>query len=196
MRKLASSVGIREASLYNHFPSKKAILEYILEYYTQRMHGFFVDNLSALKEAPTVDNIMSCLTIYFPEDEAKNFFQRLCVILQEQYRNPTVREYVSESIILTSEQVVKRIVNTLKEANILRQDTDPDFWAKMHSSLVYSFACRALLGIGDTWPGFTGLNMVEMMRSMYDTMLKSCCVKPEDRMTPKEIRKQKKKIKS
>ena len=176
MRELAAAVGVKEASIYNHFPSKNAILECILEEYEQQVTASIIDDerIHILRENPTADGILSCLRLAFPEDKVEYYLNRLYVVLQEQHRNPIVRKFVFEQIILSTEQVSRTIVDKLIEFHILRPDTDPDFWVKTHSSLIYAFASRLKLGIGDSSPGFSGMGMVEMLRNLYDVMLKTC----------------------
>ena len=176
IRELAAVVGVKEASIYNHFPSKNAILECILEEYSSEIvSGFFQqDKLTALKVNPTAEGILSCMSLTFPKDKEEFYLKRLYVILQEQYRNPIVRKFMSEQFILVTEQILEIIINKLKEFNILRADTNPDFWIKMHSSLIYSFTSRTLLGIGENSPGYSGMGMIELMHKMYDMMLEKC----------------------
>ena len=177
VRELAALVGVKEASIYNHFSSKNSILEHILEEYSRiTIESFISDNLSSLSGNPTADDILSCMTLFFPKGKEEYYLEELYVILQEQHRNPVVRKFVSEQFILRNEQAVRTIVAKLKELHVLRADTDADFWAKMHSSLLYTFSSRRLLGIGDNWPGYYGMNMVDLMRSIYGMMLDTCGV--------------------
>ena len=176
VREIAAAVGVNEASLYNHFPSKNAILEFILEdFYSQAISGYFNQNkLPALKNNPTVDGIFSCLRFVFPEDKAEHYMSRLYVILQEQHRNPLVRKFVLEQMILGNEQVFKTIINKLKEFNIINPDTDTDYWAKLYSSLLYTFASRALLDISGNKPSYSGMSMLDMIHNMCEMMLATC----------------------
>ena len=175
IREMAAAVGLKEASLYNHFSSKNAILEYILDEYSQfTITAFEKDKFSIIKENPTADGILSCMTLTFPEGKIEYYLKELYVILQEQHRNPIVGKFISEHFILDNEQTMRTMINNLIELGVLRSDTDPDFWAKTHSSLLYAFASRLMLGIGDSAPGFSGLSMPEMLRNMYDLMLKAC----------------------
>jgi len=177
MRELAAVVGIKEASLYNHFPSKNAILEYILAEYTLIIHTYFMrEKLPELEKNPTAAGIMACMRNSFPRGREEYFSKILCVIMQEQYRNPLIRRLMCEDFILEHEEITRTIIHTLKELKILRLDTDPDFWARMISSLVYAFASRMLLGIGDNSPGFSGMGFHELMRSMYEMLLATCGV--------------------
>lgn len=177
IRELAAIVGVRESSIYNHFPSKNAILECVLEEYAQIFRDSFErDKLLVIVENPTADNIMACMRLAFPKDKEEYYIQQLCVILQEQHRNPIVRKFMAENIILATEQVLRTIIDTLKEFNKLRPDTDVDFWVRTHSSLIYTFASRMLLGIGDQEQDFSGKGLRELLSSLYDMMLKTCAV--------------------
>ena len=175
IRELAAEAGINTASMYYHFPSKTSILEYILNDYAENIaNTLHHDKLLELKENPTADNILACLMLDFPEGKEEYYLKALSVMLQEQYRNATVRKILSEHTILGGERIIKIIVNTLIDFNVLAKDTDPDFWAKAHSSFIYAFASRNSLGIGDNAPGFSGMGLVEILRSMYDMLLNTC----------------------
>ena len=175
IRELATAVGVKEASIYNHFPSKSAIMEYILEEYSLLTRpAFEPEQLLMLKENPSADGILSCMQLVFEEGKEKYHLMQLYVILQEQHRNPMVGKFLSEHFILGNEQVVKAIINALKDFGVLRPDTDPDYWAKIHTSLLYTFASRLKLGIGDSSPGFSGMGMADMLWKTYDLMLKTC----------------------
>ena len=173
IRELAAAVGLKEASIYNHFLSKNAILESILEEYSELTRAAFEpEQLNNLKNNPSADGILSCMQLVFKEGKEKYHLQQLYVILQEQHRNPTVGKFLSDHFILGNENVVKEIINILKDYGVLKQDTDPDYWAKIHSSLLYTFASRMKLGIGDQSKEFKGLNMADMLWQTYDMMLK------------------------
>jgi AcrR family transcriptional regulator len=177
IRELAGSVGIKEASLYNHFPSKNAILEYILEDYSNIVIASCdEEKLRLLKDTPSADGFIACLKTVFPKGREEYYLKELYVILQEQHRNPIVRKFVTDEFILRNEQVIKKIINTLKEYGVLKPETDPDFWAKTHSSLLYSFASRHMMGIGDNKAEFEGRGMTELLRNMYDLLFITCGV--------------------
>ena len=177
IRELTTAVGLKNsASLYNHFQSKNAILEHMLEDYTQFNIDVFGEKniLLTLRDDPTADGILSCLTTTFPPDRMEYYLKVLCVLLQEQLRNPVVRKYMSEQIILRSELHLKIIFEALKTLGVIRQDADPDYWAKITSCLFYSFATRSMLGIGDSAPDFTGMGMQEMLHNTFNLMLEAC----------------------
>ena len=176
IRELITAVGLKNsASLYNHFPSKNAVLEHMLEDYKQFNIDVFEkkDITAALRDNPTADGIMGCLTTTFPVDRTKYYLNVLCVLLQEQLRNPVVRKYMADQIILRSELHLKIIVNAFKTLGIIREDFDADYWAKVTSSLFYAFATRSMLGIGDAAPGFSGMGMEGLLRETFTLMLET-----------------------
>jgi len=161
------------ASLYYHFPSKTAILEQMLEDYSAGNIKVYDEQTitDILSEDSTIDGILRCLQTSFPKDRVNYFLKVLCVMFQEQLRNPIVGDYMSNHIILRSEQKVRTIIEVLKRLGVVSHDTDPDYWMKVTSSLSYSFAVRMMLGIGDNTPEYTGRRMAEMHRSTFELLL-------------------------
>ena len=173
MREIAKAVGINAASIYNHFRSKNAILEFILKDYEAQNSLIFHNNtaaLSRLNESPTAEGVLSCMRLVFPKGEEEYYLKALCVILQEQHRNVLVRRCMCENI-LRSEQYVKDIVGELKRLRAISPETDPDFWAKTASSLLYAFSNRMMLGIGDGSRDFSGMGMSELLGFMFKLMI-------------------------
>jgi len=183
IRELAAAVGVKEASIYNHFPSKNAILECILEEFAEITSKIIKQNQrtaleNMFRDTPTADGILHYLVgdLAFPKGKEEYHIKQLYVILQEQHRNALVRKFICDEYILVAEDAIRAIIEKLKELNKIRPDTDPDFWAKTYSSLIYSFSSRMLLGIGDQAPGFSGLGLMGLLRRICDLMLKTCSV--------------------
>ena len=173
VRELADAVGLKGASIYNHFSSKNHILEYMLEDFSVHNTDVFAEKniASILRENPTADGILDCLQLSFPPERQEYYLKVLCVLLQEQLRNPMVKNYMAEYIVLRAERNTKKIIDMLKELNIIRHDADPQYYMEAVSSLLYSFSARMMLGIGDAAPNFTGIGMVGMLRQTFDLML-------------------------
>ena len=174
IREIAEVVELNVASLYYYFPSKNAILEHMMEDYSEiNIYRFDEQQIAViLRERPTTDGILACMQTVFPPERAEYSLKVLNVLFQEQLRNPFVRDYVCKHLILRTEQKVKIIIETLKTLGIVRQETDPDYWAKTIACVAYTFAIRMMLGIGDNQPDFKGGGMLEMYRSTFDLMLK------------------------
>ena len=179
IRELAKEAGFKNpASIYHHFPSKTAILEHMLDDYITYNNGVFKNKNIAdiLKKNPTTDGILACLQTTFPPDKAEYYYKVLCMLLQEQFRNPIVRSFMTQQFILRSERNMNTIFGELKRLGIIRQDADADYWTKISSSLFHTFATRRLLGIGDDSAEFKGMGMAELLRGTLDLMLEKCGV--------------------
>ncbi|MCL2058133.1 MAG: TetR/AcrR family transcriptional regulator [Oscillospiraceae bacterium] len=177
IRELAAATGLQGSSIYNHFISKSAILEYMLDDYVKANSGAYAYEYTRknLEEDPTTDGILKCLQLTFTGERAEYYFKVLCMIMQEQHRNIIVNDYVRGNI-RQAEDHTDIIITVLKDLNIIRRDTDPDFWKKIVSSLFYTFSNRAILGNGDSSPGFSGMGMVDLLRDLFDKMLLLCGV--------------------
>ena len=174
IRELAVEVGLKNpASLYFHFPSKHAILEHMLDDFTEYNTDVYMRKKTheTLQQNSTIDGIMQCYSTVFPESRMEYYLKVLCVVLQEQLRNPLVRTFTAEHIILSAEANTKSVIGALKDLGIIRQDVDPDFWMKSVSNLFYSFAARRMLGIGDNSPDFEGRGMVDMLKDLFELLL-------------------------
>ena len=176
-RELSKAAGFKNpSSIYHHFPSKGAILEHMLEDYSAVNIDVFKskDVFSILREEPNADGIMKCFQTSFPTERADYYMKVLCVLLHEQLRNPLVRDYVSRQIVLRSQLNTGEIIDTLKKLGVIRPDVDSDYWIKVSSSLMYSYAARMMMGIGDNAPDYTGMGMVELLKYTFEMMLERC----------------------
>jgi len=148
IRELAESVGLNPATLYYYFASKNEILEQMLEDYSIYNTDVFEHRnlVETLTENPNTEGVLNCLILAFPAERQDYYLKVLCVLLQEQLRNPIVRSYMSEHFILRSERNISTIIGILKSIGAIREDTDADLWMKLTSSLFYAFATRSMLG--------------------------------------------------
>ena len=172
IRELASHAGVQGSSIYNHFLSKTAILEFMLEDYVKENSSVYseADVRETIAQNPTVDGILSCLHTKFADDNAEYYFNVLCTILQEQHRTPVVRNYMQNNM-LQIEQHVEFIISLLKKNNVIRHDVNPDFWMKLVSCIFYTFSNRTVLGIGDASPNYAGMDMVGILSELFGILL-------------------------
>ena len=178
IRNIATAVGLHGSSIYNHFASKNDILQLMLDDYSLHNAQAYLDKdiSSILQNDPSANGILSCMQLAFPEGRELYYLDVLYVLMQEQHRNEMVRQFMSEQFILRIELNIMTVIQELIKLGIIRQDTDADFWMKASSSIVYAFASRRMLGIGDNAPDFTGQSMYEALWSLYDLLLHTCSV--------------------
>lgn len=170
IRDITSAVGIKESSLYNHFASKGAILDYILDRFKQ-----FCDSSVPTAEAlerldADIDSILSCLHITFPENMTKCYMQSVSILFQEAGRNAAIRKYVVEFFILSQQQFVADVLRRLIKTGALDIKLDVDFWSRLHVSTIYAAMGRHAIGAGEDRADFRGHSTKSMLRTMYETM--------------------------
>jgi len=172
VREIAAAVGVNESSLYNHFDSKGAILQYILENYQKAVREYQGSDamLARLTKDATPDDIIACIIVHFPPEKENFFLKTLHVLLQEQFRNEAIRNYVANDMILWNERYVSRLLQRLIALGVLDESTDIDYWAKLHVSLNYKFTARRVMGIGEIHPKFCGKGDEAMKRKLYETL--------------------------
>jgi AcrR family transcriptional regulator len=175
IRELATAAGLQGSSIYNHFQSKNAILEYMLDDYVQVNSGAFFGKSAhpILVENPTTEGILSCLQLSFPSGMVDYYLKVLSMLLQEQHRNPIVREFMQGNIF-QHEKNTKTIIDILKELRVIRHDIDPDYWMKLVSCIFYTFSNRSVMGIGDASQDYAGMGMIELLKNVFDRMFKEC----------------------
>lgn len=126
VRQIAGEVGIKESSIYNHFSSKQAIMNSILDYYVEEMisdeipldqaslnldkgFDFFYKAgcdafLSKLKE----DKMMKITRLFFIES----------------YHNDEVRNFLKKSIIEAPIEGWMVLFNLMKSKKLIKDDCD------------------------------------------------------------------------
>jgi len=172
MREIAAVVGINASSLYNHFKSKAAILEHLLDDYKKIANSKMPipECMAHLTANATPKDVVDGLTMYLPKDDEAYYLKMIVLLFQEQCRNSTIREFVIQNLILWQESYIAAILNQLVETGVLRPDIDVDFWARTHTNLNYTFMARYALGIGDTMTQYNGSSIEDMIKYMYDTI--------------------------
>ena len=177
IRELAAAAGLKASSVYNHFESKNAILESMLADYVEHNSGAFFNETARqlLERNPTTDGIMSCLQTTFSGGDAAYYFNVLSMTLQEQHRNPVIREYIMNDIY-KAERHTGIIIDILKSIGVIKFDIDPDYWMKLVSCVFYTFSNRAVLGNGDSSSGYSGMGMEDLLRRIFDNLLDECSV--------------------
>jgi len=102
VRDITRAVGIKESSLYNHFPSKQKLLESILEMFRREFQSVF----------PPVEGLQALLANTEPAQLLRNGYERFRahmnspgvsrlwrIVSIEQYRSPLAREIILKDMI-------------------------------------------------------------------------------------------------
>lgn len=126
IRRIASEVGIRESSIYNHYPNKQSILKAILDYYIEEM----VSDEIPLEEASlNLDRGFD----YFYKAGCNAFLGKLKedrmmkitrLFFIESYHNDEVKNFLKNEIIEAPIYGWMALFNIMKEKNLIRKDCD------------------------------------------------------------------------
>ena len=126
IRQIAKEVGIKESSIYNHYPSKESILESILSYYIEEM----------LKEEAPVMQSKENLNMDFDQfykEGSDRFISKLSepemmkitrIFLVESYHNEKIRNFVKEAIIGYAIKGWEDLFELMKEKRFIKKDAD------------------------------------------------------------------------
>lgn len=126
VRQIASRVGIRESSIYNHFKSKEEILKAIMEYYIEEMTS---DEIPMEQAALNLDRGFD----YFYKVGCDAFLSKLegdrmmkitRLFFIESYHNDEVRDFLKSKIIDAPVYGWIELFNLMKSKNVIRKDCD------------------------------------------------------------------------
>ncbi|MDO8870116.1 MAG: TetR/AcrR family transcriptional regulator [Methanobacteriaceae archaeon] len=135
IREIGRGVGIRESSIYNHYSSKEAILDSILDYFIKEMEqtGFPEEEMDKLlEESPEM----------FYHAGSKMFEERMHnpkmikiwrLLLIEMYHNPKIKEFFLKELIETPIRAWTQIFTAMIEKKIIKP-VDPARLAREYFS--------------------------------------------------------------
>ncbi len=126
IRQIASEVGIRESSIYNHYQNKQAILQAILDYYIEVMVS---DEIPIEQASLNLDNGFE----YFYNAGCNVFLSKLYedkmmkitrLMFIESYHNDDVKNFLKQAIIEAPVHGWIELFNLMKSKNMIKEDCD------------------------------------------------------------------------
>ena len=126
VRQIAGEVGIKESSIYNHYPNKQAILNSILDYYIAEMTSEEIPlNQASLNLDMGFDFFYRAGCDAFLSKLKEDRMMKITRLLFiESYHNDEVREFLKKSIIEAPIEGWVVLFNLMKSKDIIRKDCD------------------------------------------------------------------------
>lgn len=141
LREIANEVGIKVSSIYNHFPSKDAILDVIFDEYSTWIRETSpqnedIDTLidkANFENGVTADSLYSAMFFTFPETHSTRYTKMLKILHYEAINNEKINAFMEYETIESSVVFMRNMFNRLIELGYLKP-----FDASVVSSLLYS----------------------------------------------------------
>ena len=126
VRQIAGEVGIKESSIYNHFKSKEAILDSILNYYIEKMMSEDIP----IEEASTNLDVgfdyfyQTGLDAFAGQLKDEKMSKITRIILIESYHNEKINGFLKKSILDEAINGWIKLFDLMKFKKVIREDAD------------------------------------------------------------------------
>ncbi len=139
MREIAGTIGIKAASIYNHYKNKEAILEEIMLFFRQQLHEQVYPTFD-MGDSLNVHDFIKKLTKANDKFFSDPLYAKIgSIILREQFQNEKIRQMLLEELIQHPREQIAAYFERLISAGKMRA-FDPIFIAKeYHSFFIYEF---------------------------------------------------------
>jgi len=126
IRQIASKVGIKESSIYNHYNSKEAILDSILNYYIERMlaQDIPLDDASANLDVGFDHFYQMGLNAFAMQLKDEKISKITRIILIESYHNERINDFLKKSILEDAIKGWITLFELMKSKKLIREDAD------------------------------------------------------------------------
>ena len=126
IRQIASKVGIKESSIYNHYNSKESILDSILNYYIERMlsEDIPLDDASANLDVGFDHFYQMGLNAFAMQLKDEKMSKITRIILIESYHNERINDFLKKSILEDAIKGWIALFELMKSKKLIREDAD------------------------------------------------------------------------
>ncbi|MDF3001947.1 MAG: transcriptional regulator, TetR family [Bacillota bacterium] len=120
MRNIATAVGIKASSIYNHYESKEAILEAIFDYYVQRLNETVYPSLELQAITNPKEYLRESLQTSMMLFKIPVMSDIIRIITREQFSNERIREFLLHEMILKPRKQFIRVFEKLIAENLIK----------------------------------------------------------------------------
>lgn len=139
MREIAKEVGIKAASIYNHFASKEDLLDSIFQYFRMMLESDVfspIRKTDYLKLDDFIDDNMRLSGELFSRGIIMDISR---IVLREQFRNENIRQMLLSELIRKPREIYSKGFEKLMNEGKMRR-ADPILTAKeFHAYYIYRF---------------------------------------------------------
>lgn len=134
IRTIASEVGIKESSIYNHYSSKKEILMSILKYFEEYFQGNPLDdeNVRMLLEKNPEEFYHQGLEMFKQQIFEEKILKILKLIFVQMYQMDEIKEFFLNEILGGSVAFWSDVFEILIQKNVIGSDCSPNKLAEMY----------------------------------------------------------------
>ncbi len=176
IRDITRSLELNEASLYNHFPSKAALLD-----------AAFAE-LSALVEPSFSPLPPGCFSAPGPFDLGsyliqgalgpEGFFSRIDasklrtwrILMTSQYGHEAARAEIKRSLLAAPRAFFINLLERLAEADRLRDGIDPKIWGEIIAAVFFEFSFESNLDVA--WQGEVPTERTALIKAQLNSIAK------------------------
>ena len=134
VRTIASEVGIKESSIYNHYSSKKDILMSILNYFEEYFKGNQLDdeNIRKLLEENPEEFYHQGSEMFKQQIFEEKILKIMKMIFVQMYQIDEVKEFFLREILGGSTDFWSDVFEILIQKNVIGSDCNPNKLAEMY----------------------------------------------------------------
>ena len=134
VRTIASEVGIKESSIYNHYSSKKDILMSILNYFEEYFKGNPLDdeNIRKLLEENPEEFYHQGSEMFKQQIFEEKILKIMKLIFVQMYQIDEVKEFFLREILGGSTDFLSDVFEILIQKNVIGSDCNPNKLAEMY----------------------------------------------------------------
>jgi AcrR family transcriptional regulator len=134
IRAIASNVGIKESSIYNHYSSKKEILMSILNYFEEYFKGDSLEdeNIRILLENNPEEFYHQGSEMFKQQVLEERILKIWKLIFVQMYQIEEIKEFFLSVILEACINFWSDVFEILRQKNIIRDDCDSDKLARMY----------------------------------------------------------------
>ena len=176
IREIAAAVGIKPASLYNHFSSKEDMLLFILEDYSKYTETMFCtdDLMPSLKRNSTAEGISAYILSSVSRLFENDFYLKVFFLIhQEQHHIDSFRDLILKRYQETM-NYINNVFDILKGLNIISNDFNyNNYWGIIIFSLLYTISNHGAFKKKQNIENYNAVDNADLIRYIFEVILKN-----------------------